>query len=63
MNNKEESVQALRAYKERSGLSYHKLSHLIGVHSHTIYNWFRGHQEPSDMAEKLIKAFLEERED
>lgn len=53
-----EEIQLLRAYKEASGLSFDKLGKLIDCHSHTIYEWFRGHQQPSEMAKKLIKAFL-----
>ena len=36
-----EEIKQLRAYKEKSGLSYDKLGHALGVHSHTIYDWFR----------------------
>jgi len=57
-----EEIKRLRAYKEKSGLSYDKLGKAMDVHSHTIYDWFRGHQQPSDMAKKLIIAFLRKHE-
>ena len=56
-----DEIRRLRIYKEKSGLSFDKLGKkLKGVHSHTIYEWFRGHQEPSSMAKDLINAFLKE---
>lgn len=58
-----EEIRLLRAYKKKSGLSFDKLGKLIDCHSHTIYEWFRGHQQPSEMAKKLINTFLREQWD
>jgi len=57
-----EEIQRLRAFKEKSGLSFDKLGHTLGVHAHTVYNWFRGHQQPSFMAKNLIQDFLKKHE-
>ena len=51
-------VQLLREFKKKSGLSYSKLGQALGVNGQTIYNWFRGHQQPSDMAKRLVTKFL-----
>ena len=51
-------IQILRLHKESSGLSYEKLGQALGVHSITIYNWFRGKTQPSPMAKKTIRAYL-----
>lgn len=53
-----EEIRQLRIYKEESGLSFDKLGRVLLIHSITIFNWFRGHQQPSDMAKRLIRAFL-----
>lgn len=54
-----EEIRRLRIYKSKSGLSFDKLGKLLDCHSLTIYHWFHGHQRPSDMAKKLINAFLD----
>lgn len=53
-----DEIKALQAYKEKSGLSYGKLGRDVGVHAMTIYNWFRGFQQPSDMALRIVREFL-----
>ena len=59
MNNKEsKELQLLRAHKEENGLSYEKLGQALGVHSMTVYNWFRGKQQPSTIARRLIASYL-----
>ena len=57
-----QELQALRSYKEKTGLSYEKIAKEIGVNSMSIYNWFRRYAEPSDMAKRLIRTFLENEE-
>ena len=51
-------IQLLREFKKESGWTYDKLGAAIGVNGQTVYNWFRGHQQPSDIAKKLIRQFL-----
>ncbi|MBA7611815.1 hypothetical protein ES703_19046 [subsurface metagenome] len=51
-------IQLLRTHKTESGLSYPKLGKELGVSGMTIYNWFRGKQKPSDMANRLIRTYL-----
>ena len=65
MSKKEETdeIKALRAFKERTNLSYDKLGKALNVHSITIFNWFRGHQAPSDMAKRIIIEFLKKNEE
>jgi len=59
MNNDEsKEIQMLRLHKKESGLSYEKIGQALGVHSITIYNWFRGKQQPSAIAKKLIRTYL-----
>ncbi len=55
-------IQLLREFKKDSGWSYLKLGNAIGVNGMTVYNWFRGKQEPSTIAKKLIKHFILEYE-
>lgn len=57
-NIESKEIQLLRKFKETTGLSFSKLGQTLGVNGHTIYNWFRGHQQPSDMAKKLIMQSL-----
>lgn len=59
MKNKDSrEIQELRSHKADSGLSYPKLGGEIGVSGMTIFNWFRGKQQPSDMAKRLIRTYL-----
>ena len=51
-------IQLLREFKKETGWSYNKMGSAIGVNGMTVYNWLRGHQEPSDMAKKLIRQFI-----
>lgn len=51
-------VERLRTYKEKSGLSYDKIGHGLGVHSQTVYLWLIGKHKPSQMAKRLIRNYL-----
>lgn len=51
-------IQLLREHKKETSLSYEKIGQALGVHSITVYNWFRGFQQPSTMAKRLIRAYL-----
>lgn len=51
-------IQLLREHKKENGLSYDKIGQALGIHGMTVYNWFRGKQQPSAMAKRLIRAYL-----
>ena len=60
MRNKEiPEVENLKEFKEKSGWTYQRIAHLMGVHYQSIVNWIGGACKPSRMAIEKIKMFLD----
>jgi len=55
---KNEAIEKLRSFKERSGWSYKKLSEHMKIHSQTIYGWLAGKHDISDIALDRLRTFL-----
>jgi DNA-binding XRE family transcriptional regulator len=51
-------LEELRKFKESSGWSDYKIAKSVDVHPQSIRNWLKGRNRPSDLARKVIKAFL-----
>lgn len=56
--NKNEDIEKLRSFKERSGWSYKQISKQMGIHPQTIYNWISGKHAISDIAADRLRTFL-----
>jgi len=55
---KNEDIEKLRSFKERSGWSYGKISKHMKIHSQTIYGWLSGKHAVSDIALDRLRKFL-----
>lgn len=51
-------LDQLKEFKEKSGMTYPKMSKLIGVHEQSVFFWIKGKHSPSPMAREKIRAFL-----
>jgi len=54
-------IELLRKYRKDHGLTYPQIAKVLGFTSISVYHWLKGDREPSPVARKLIRQYLEER--
>ena len=56
---KQDELDLLKDFKEKSGWSYDRISKEVGIHYQTVQSWFIGKYRPGNLARKAIREFLE----
>ncbi len=56
---KDNEVEELKKFKNKSGWSYDRISKEIGAHHQTVLSWLTDKKKPGGLSRKAIRDFLD----